>query len=280
MSAWREFLNGKEDPVAEEVPAEEHGDGEGEEKHAEEVALQPALMSAEAVQAMLDRNAEQMNQHFTALVTGLQTSLTPKEQQQQVAMPSDEEMKKALDDGDSAAYLRLQKQKDIAMATIYDQRLSAQETAANERLLALQERVVETSVPQEYKKEVDGMLDELGVDRSLRSNPKVLELLTLAAKGKNADALAAAAVEAAKRQANLEPTGDVSGVGRVVGGKEAPAPVFSDNAHHALSAAGHDKNAFAKGMGYKDWDDYEAAASNLMTAEEVVTHRWMKKGKK
>lgn len=278
MSAWRDFLNGGE-PEGDEPKTEDVVEGEVEPK-VEDVAPATASMSVDAVQAMLDRNAEQMNQHFTALVSGLQTSLAPKDEHPTVAMPSDEDFKKALDEGDTAGFLRLQRQKDVAMATIYDNRLTAQEAASNERMLALQERVVSTSVPDEYKKEVDGMMDELGITRDLRTNPKVLELLTLAAKGKNADAIAAAAVEAAKRQANDDPVGDVSSQGRAVGGHEKPEPVFSDQAHMALQSVGRDGDAFAKGMGYKDWADYENATRNLMTAEEVVTHRWMKKGKK
>lgn len=280
MSAWRDFLTGGGEKAAEEVPAEEHGVPEGEEKPAEEAAPQPQFMTADAVQAMLNSQAEMMQQSFATLVDGLQTSLAPKDQQPAVAMPSDAEILEALENGDSKKFLALQKQKDIAMATVYDQRLTAQEQAANERMLALQERVVSTAVPEEYKKEVDGMMDELGIDRSLRSNPKVLELLTLAAKGKNADAEKAAAIEAAKRQANLEPTGDVAGVGRPIGGAEKPAPVFSDDAHLALQSVGRDKDAFAKGMGYEDWNDYENATRNLITAEEVVTHRWLKNTKK
>lgn len=277
MSKWRDYLAGGDEPKAEEIPAEEPGATEEEEKPKEEVP-QPAVMTADAVQIMLDRQAEQMEKNFNTLVSGLQTAMTPQEKAQQVAMPTDAEFEDALEKGDSKRFLQLQKQKDVAMATIYDNRLSQAEAAANDRVLALQEQVVVSSVPVEYKKDVDSMMDELGIERGLRSNPKVLEFLTLAAKGKNADAEKAAAAEAAKRQANLEPTSDVASGGRPVGGHETPAPVFSNDALAALTAVGRDQDKFAQGMGYASWKDYEDATTNLMTAEQV-THRWMKKGK-
>lgn len=144
-----------------------------------------------------------------------------------------------------------------------------------------------------YKKEIDERLNTLTPD--VRANPVVIETIYNAVVGMHSDELQREAVEAAVRQAQEQtapiPTGQdrakattgrsvAPGTGAQRGAADDDRTQVPDIDHYlgtkledgieALQhkgRGGQDQDAFAQGMGYKDWSDYMRQYKELLAAE-------------
>ena len=174
----------------------------------------------------------------------------------------------------------------------------ATERVINEHVRPLQEygvnaigelsrRVTVEKMPHynRFKKEIDSQLATLTPD--VRSNPTVIETVYNAVVGRNADALAREAAEAAVRQAQDEAAGKGkdktvtpgTGAGGDPGarGEDNRLPDAAnfggDEGVAALShkgKGGQSQDDFARGMGYADWNDYMKQYNQLLKENEGI----------
>lgn len=262
-----------------EMPEEEIEEVEEEEQ--EETPTSP-MMSAEQVQAMMDRQAETLTKGFQQ---SLQQLTTPQheEKEEEIKAPSHAQMKQALEDGDWDAYMKMQEQREAAVYQATQRTLekgaAALRNEGSQWMTETNKRLLDQQVPdyKKYQKDVDALADQLGINALARTNPEVADLLTSTVRGRpeNIEKEIQARIEASKRQANGPgTTSDVSSTGRVPhSGHESNVPVFSNEALQSLVPVGKDKDGFAKMMGYENWAAYEAFTSNLYS-EETVVHKW------
>jgi len=140
-----------------------------------------------------------------------------------------------------------------------------------------------------FKKEIDAQLSVLTPD--VRANPIVIETIYNAVVGLHTEELVREATEAAVRQAQDGSTaGGATAPGTAKPGQGSTSPgtgagpgatretpevptverVGGDAGLEALShkgSSGQNADEFARGMGYKDWADYQKQYSELLAAE-------------
>jgi hypothetical protein len=130
-----------------------------------------------------------------------------------------------------------------------------------------------------FKKEIDERLNALSPD--VRANPVVIETIYNAVVGAHADELAREAAEAAVRQAQdaSQQTGKSepgTGAGREALEKDSDVPSIDKYLGPLLGdglealqhkGPGVDPDAFARGLGYKDWAHYMKSYQELLAAE-------------
>jgi hypothetical protein len=263
---------------------EEFEDEEGEEEEGnDDVGVSSQYMTAEQVQKMMDGQAQTLMQGFQqTLQQVVPQGKREEDEEKPIEAPSHAQMQAALEEGDFTRYMQMQAQRESAIyqASVRDSRKEIN-TIRNEGLgwvAQTNKQLVDQSVPdyKKYQKDVDALADQLGIDAVARTNPDVVSLLTSTVRGRpeNIEKEFQIREEARKRQANGDGvTSDGgSGRGRVGNAREDRdrEPVFSAEAMQALEGAGKSGEDFAKQMGYKDWDEYEKAASTVYTDERAV----------
>lgn len=259
-------------------PGDDEESGEPEEVAATPV---PMAMTPEQMQTMLDRQAAQFAETQKQNLTLMQQALTPKQETTLVEPPDPAELLKAIQEGDADAYLKLTQQKDMASEQRHQLQLQRLEAGALQRFNEVNKSLLDSAVPgyTEHKGEVDKQMDELNLSPDLRTNPKIVEILTRAARGseENFEKEIKQRQESQRRKANDIQPGDVTTTTprRSTGRAQPEESVFSPDGLQAFASAGKDPDEFARKMGYADMAAYETSTRELR-GETVTTHKFLK----
>lgn len=249
----------------------------------ESTAPVSGVMTAEQVQAMMDRQAQTLTEGFQQGFRAMAQQLAPqgtKEEEEPIKAPSHEQLRTALEEGDWDRYTQLAAQRENAIyqASVReaDKRVNAFRSEGQQWMEKTNRQIIGTAVPdyKKYQEDVEALAEQLGIDAVSRTSPEVVEMLTSTVRGRpeNIEKEFAARLEAQKRQANGDgTTSDVASVGRTLPGERSDrAPVFSQEALRALEVAGRTGDEMAKKIGYESFAEYEKAAVALDNDERVV----------
>jgi hypothetical protein len=190
---------------------------------------------------------------------------------------SDEEIDQAVLSGQGAA-ARIRALVDRAVNDAADRLVKEQIAPLREfgvnTIAQLSHEVASGKMPHytRFKKEIDQRVNAL--DASVRANPAVLKMIHDAVVGEHVGELTKEATEAAIRQAQEpkdKPGDPGTGAGREPKRDAAELPdaqrVGGDDGMAALSHKGHggqSQDEFARGLGYKDWNDYMKQYDSLL----------------
>lgn len=244
-------------------------------------APQPGV-SVEQMQQMMDRQAQQFAEQQATNMQMMQQALRPPAPGPEVIeAPDDAALQAAIEGGDAALFLRLSNQKQAAQEQRHQAQLTALAQQAAGRFTEVNAALLDTAVPgyAARKEAVGKQMDELGLSGDLRTNPKVIEILTRAEEGRpeNIEATIRARQEAQRRKGNDDPPGDVTGTTRRSAGRTPPVePVFTPDGLQALAYAGHDPETFARKLSGQSWEEYQASTRELYADETLSTHKFMK----
>lgn len=260
------------DPDAEEIEVDE----------SVETPAAPMAMTADQMQQMLDRQAEQFKEQQQQNMQLVQQALTPRQQQELVQPPDPAAMLKAIQEGDAEEFLKLQNQKDLATEQRHQLQLQRLEQAGAARFQEVNTQLLDTAVPEytKHKDAVNKQMDELGLSPDLRSNPKIVEILTRAEAGRseNIEEEIRRRQQEQRRRANdtqVEGPGGTTRRQTQRQAQEQPS-VFSPDGLQAFAYAGKDPDDFARKMGHDSWEAYQASAAELLGQDTVTTHKFMK----
>lgn len=262
----------------------------------EKVASPPASLSRDDVKTIVSESiagvAGQLSGVVAQLSEKLDAALT-RQPQVVVQNPTptgtvrtepditDSEINDAILSGQGAAgriRALVDRQVTAAAEKILKERVAPLETFGATAIGDLTRRVTLETRPhyQKYKKEIDERINAL--DPQARARADVIDVIYNAVVGSHADDLAREAEEAAirKMQENGgQPTKTTStqpgsGAGRGAETRKTEVPTASDlggkEGLEALAHKGGDPDAFARGMGYKDWNTYIKQFEELQVA--------------
>lgn len=265
---WRNSQPSVEDVV------EEHETEEEEETPTEETPP-PDTSGDDRLQAILDRQAQMFTQGIEQTVSKFvqPPAAAPDPDEEPIQAPTHAQMREAAEEGDWDKYFQLQAQREAAVyeASMREMRKAEKRLRSEGANFMTQTNthLVKQQVPdfEEYQQDVDNLADQLGLDAVSRRNPQVVDLLMSTVRGRpeNIDKIVQARIDAEKRNRNGDgTTSDVTGSGRSVNpGGQNHEPVFREVDLQAIHQTGKDPNQVARGLGYKDWSEYEKASVAL-----------------
>ena len=241
---------------------------------------QPAsgFMSADQVQQLLDNQRTMMMETLTAANRPQQPQPAQPTQQTQPdarqIMPTAQEVREAFEQGDPDRFIDVYNRGLQAVYTAAEERIADLERSGTQRIQQLAQDSVQGLVPDEYRDDVKKIMDDFNLPPDMRTNRKLLEVLTNAARGQNLDQEVSRAVEARVRQATQRRTAEPTS-NRTARGQEADEPIFGMPALQALRNAGRSPDQHAQQLGYANWDEYErATAEKYETWQERSVPAW------
>lgn len=236
---------------------------DGEASETPEIQQQPQFVSAEMMDQMLTRQQEQFAKQQQELLNNLYSQSQQRDamrayEASQIQPPDPERMARALEEGETAEYIKMQNQQMHYLQQQYEQRLQQLEGLGARRFQEVNARLIEQAVPtySKYKPEVDKLMDELQLDNEYRTNPQIVSILSDAVRGRNIDKEFEELTQQRRRQAAQRPTGDPTNSRRNMAAADAD-PVFSPAATEALRAAGRSLEQHARRLGYESAEAYE-----------------------
>lgn len=266
MSIFRNKSRHEEDAV------EDVAEDAAEETIDETPATQ--YVTNEQLQTMLEGQAAQMRETLQTLLTP-QAVPEPEPELQLPAEVSDDEIAQAFEEGEYKKAAKLQRQQRERDRLIHQHEMNQLRTESTTKISELVQHNATSELPyyKQFSKEIDTVLKTFPAN--VRGSKEVIKFVHDSVVGNNLDAVVDAKIaardEAAKRQANLDPTDEPTGRRGMVARGEEDEELFTNQSTMALRSVGRSKEEFAKGMGYKDWDDYVRTAKKY---EEADAHRW------
>ena len=265
----------------------ENVDVEDNEDEGQEEEEKPQYATIADMQAMIEAQGQQMQNTLTTL-------LQPKEAAPASTGPaapelipevSDEEIMQAMEDGEHAKVLKLQKQQRARDKQIAQYEMDQLRHQGAQWVSGVTQKMAQEKLPNyaKYKKEIDSVL--LTFPAHLRADEEVVQFVYNSVRGKHIEEEIEQRMkedaEAKKRQANLDanpgtPTGGRRATGRTVEDEDS---YFSDVAHERLRRTGRSADEQARKWGYKNWAEYEAMAKKYdeeYYETENHGHKWLK----
>lgn len=222
----------------------------------------PQYATVEQMQQLVQGVASQLQENLVGLVQGRQQPVQQEPTYQAPHEPSLDEIAEAWEMGETKKALQLQAQRDQARDYRYSVEFNRIRQEGAQAFSDVNSQLLGSAVPdyKKFEKDVAKKMDELGLGKEFRTNPKIVKLITDAVKGEKFDDLYQERIEAQKRQENDAAQGEVASRRS----NRLPAEqkqVFSAEAERALRMGGVDKEQFAKKRGYGSWKDYEDNAA-------------------
>lgn len=266
------FGNRKE---PEQNVADDANDAADENEDQQEGQAQPAYVTVDQMQAMIEAQGKQMQETLATLLAPATAPATMPEPEFEAEV-SDDEMFAALEEGDNKKILQLQQRQRKRDRQIAEHQMNQLRQEGSQWIGNVNLKLAEEKFPDygKYKKEIDGVLATFPAN--LRADDGIIEFVYNSVRGKHMDEELETRKkqweEAQKRQANLEPTGDPSPGTRRQGQRyEEDEPYFSSDVDEALRFAGRSRDEQARRLGYTNWAEYEAMAREY---DEKPMHRW------
>lgn len=244
------------------------------------------------MQQLIDSMQQQNAQRDEQMYGFMQQMLRPQQDQtpeQIVPLPSPADWQKALEEGDTATFTKLQQQERLhhqqQMALMQKhnaQQLQEAENRAAEALNQMGAQILPGQVSDydRYKAQIEAELDELGIQGAMRNNPRLIEKVKNSVIGANIEEEIKRRREEEARQANGDATNDMTNQpGRrnpVGAGGANSQPVFEQSVYDSMQYVGHDRERVARQMGYSSWAAYEAMVQQMNDPNTtIVTHSWL-----
>lgn len=222
----------------------------------------PQYATVDQMREMVQGVTAQLQENLIGLVQGRQQPVQQEPVYQAPHEPSLDEIAEAWEMGETKKALQLQAQRDQARDYRYGMELNRIRQEGAQAFSDVNSQLLGSAVPdyKKFEKDVAKKMDELGLGKEFRTNPKIVKLITDAVKGEKFDDLYQERIEAQKRQENDAAQGDMTSKRNNRLAAEVK-PVFSNEAERAIRMSGVDKEQFAKKRGYGSWKDYEDNAA-------------------
>jgi hypothetical protein len=230
----------------------------------------PKYVTADEMQAMLDRTVQAMQQQFQRSAQTIQ----PQHAQEPDfgAEVSDEQIEEAFQEGDVKKAVRLQRQQRERDKKIHQYEMQRLRNDGAQAIGEIGETILTSQLSdyQKYRAEIDTVLESFPVN--VRRDANVRRAVYDMVRGRHIDDIINERLEQASRQRKTkEPEPGKSGRSQNAPGQQAEVPYFTETDLLVLRDIGKSPDEFARARGYKDMKDYERVAREQ---DARPVHKW------